>query len=89
VPLVLDHHTTAEQAGTVFSRTRPKLAVFSHIVEMSDPTHPRPGAAEITQRTRTTWKGPLLVGSDLDRLTVAQAGVTRQAFDAALGGYHG
>lgn len=87
VPPVLDHHTTAEQAGTVFSRTRPKLAVFSHIVEISDPTHPRPGAAEIARRTRTTWQGPLLVGSDLDRLMVAQAGVTRQAFDPALGGY--
>jgi len=29
---IAGHHTTAEQAGTIFSRVKPKLAVYSHIV---------------------------------------------------------
>ena len=28
---IVDYHTTAEQAGQVFTRTKPKLAVYSHI----------------------------------------------------------
>jgi ribonuclease Z len=33
---VLAHHTTPQQAGEVFSRVRPRLAVFSHIVLLGD-----------------------------------------------------
>jgi ribonuclease Z len=29
---ILSHHTTPEQAGTVFARAKPRLAVYSHIV---------------------------------------------------------
>ena len=29
---VIAHHTTAEQAGTIFSQVKPRLAVYSHIV---------------------------------------------------------
>ena len=29
---VINHHTTPEQAGTVFSQVKPKLAVYSHVV---------------------------------------------------------
>ncbi len=29
---IIGHHTTPEQAGTVFARVRPKLAVYTHIV---------------------------------------------------------
>jgi ribonuclease Z len=32
VERVIAHHTTAEEAGKLFARIRPKLAVFSHIV---------------------------------------------------------
>ncbi len=30
VAAIVAHHSTPEQAGEVFSRVRPKLAVFSH-----------------------------------------------------------
>jgi ribonuclease Z len=30
---VIDHHVTPQQAGEVFSRVKPKLAVYSHIVQ--------------------------------------------------------
>ncbi len=67
IQTILNHHTTPEEAGTVFSRTRPRQAVFSHIVELMDETNPQPGDAEIEQRTRTNWTGDLVVGKGLDR----------------------
>jgi ribonuclease Z len=39
VQRILVHHTTPEQAGTVFARVKPKLAVYSHIV----PNHEKAG----------------------------------------------
>jgi len=56
---VVEHHVTPEQAGEVFARTKPKLAVYSHIV--------LPGATEqdLIPATRKTYSGPLEVGEDL------------------------
>jgi len=54
---IAGHHTTAEQAGTIFSRVKPKLAVYSHIV---------PGdTTNLLPLTRKTYSGPLAVGEDL------------------------
>ena len=55
--VIAGHHTTAEQAGTIFSRVKPKLAVYSHIV---------PGdTTSLLPLTRKTYSGPLEVGEDL------------------------
>jgi len=54
---ILAHHTTAEQAGTIFTRVKPRLAVYSHIVPPDAPT--------IVPQTRKTYSGPLEVGEDL------------------------
>jgi ribonuclease Z len=54
---VITHHTTPEQAGTIFSQVKPKLAVFSHIVPFDAP--------ELVAHTRKTYSGPLEVGEDL------------------------
>ena len=54
---VIDHHTTPEQAGTVFSRVKPKLAVYSHVVPFDAP--------DLVNHTRKTYSGPLEVGEDL------------------------
>jgi ribonuclease Z len=52
-----------EQAAQLFERTRPRLAVYSHIVKKG-----LPGAAgdeAIVRRTRAAgYRGPLLMGSD-------------------------
>ena len=59
-------HTSASQAGTVFARVHPKLAVYSHIVLRGvTPT-------ELVQRTRATYKGPLMVGDDLMRFAIGE-----------------
>jgi ribonuclease Z len=54
---IIEHHTTAEQAGTVFTRVKPRLAVYSHIVP--------PDVPEVIPHTRKTYSGPLEVGEDL------------------------
>ena len=59
------HHTSPEEAGQIFSAARPKLAVYSHIVFATlKPVQDVPEEA-LTARTRTTYKGPLLIGRDL------------------------
>jgi ribonuclease Z len=63
---VIAHHVTPEQAGEVFSRTKPKLAVYSHIV--------LPSATEqdLIPSTRKTYSGPLELGEDLMVIEVGQ-----------------
>jgi ribonuclease Z len=56
---IVAHHTTPEQAAGVFSKTRPRLAVYSHI---ADPTAT---AEDIIPPTRKTYAGPLELGADL------------------------
>lgn len=54
---IIGHHTTAEQAGVIFSRVKPKLAVYSHIVP--------PDVPNVIPHTRKTYSGALVVGEDL------------------------
>jgi Metal-dependent hydrolases of the beta-lactamase superfamily III len=61
---VAAHHTTPEQAGTVFARVKPKLAVYSHIV---------PGdTTDLIPLTRKTYSGPLEVGEDLMSIEIGE-----------------
>lgn len=59
---VIDHHTTTEQAGMIFSLVKPKLAVYSHVVPFD--------ASELVAHTRKTYSGPLEVGEDLMSIDV-------------------
>jgi ribonuclease Z len=79
---VADHHTSPEQAGTVFSRVKPKLAVYSHFVLIGTP------AEEIVPRTRSTYQGPLQAGEDLMRFTIGN-GVTVKKWNPELRKYPG
>ena len=61
---IIDHHTTPEQAGRLFTRVAPKLAVFSHIVGP-------PGCeGEIVEGTRRHYTGAFEVGHDLMTIEV-------------------
>lgn len=79
---VADHHTSPEQAGEVFSRVKPKLAVFSHIVALGV------NADEIASRTRNNYQGPLEVGDDLMRFTIGDS-VTVKKWNPELRKYPG
>jgi ribonuclease Z len=70
------HHTSPEEAGRVFAQVKPKLAVYSHIVQIIRPNMPVVSVPEILARTRTAYKGPLAAGEDLTRYTLTAQGVT-------------
>ncbi|HEU4700525.1 MAG TPA: MBL fold metallo-hydrolase [Gemmatimonadales bacterium] len=70
---IVGFHTLPEDAGRVFARVRPRLAVYSHVVLLTtDPAVPAPRAAELVPRTRTTYDGPLEVGEDLMTIEVGR-----------------
>jgi ribonuclease Z len=73
---ILSIHTTPSQAGTVFARTRPKLAAYTHIVTLGSPTAPPPTIDDIVAETRQNYKGPLVVGEDLMRFEIGEGGVS-------------
>jgi len=55
VQSILAKHTTPEQAGEVFSRVKPRLAVYAHA----------PNADRVLEETRKTYAGPLEGAADL------------------------
>lgn len=66
VERVLMQHIGEEQAGTIFARVKPRLAVYTHIV-------PSPATAEdLIPPTRRTYDGPLAVGYDLMKVTIGE-----------------
>ena len=62
---IVGHHTTPEEAGMVFAKVNPKLAVYTHLVMLSGPTIPEAPLASLITRTRTNYQGPLVIGEDL------------------------
>lgn len=63
---VVAHHVTPEQAGEVFARTKPKLAVYSHIVL------PNATEQDLIPPTRKNYSGPLELGEDLMVIEVGE-----------------
>ncbi len=62
---ILDHHTSPVEAGTVFDRVGPRLAVYSHIVRPPAPGLPAVSIESLIEQTRATYDGPLVAGVDL------------------------
>lgn len=71
VQSIVAHHTTPEQAGTIFTRVKPRIAVYSHIVPG--------GTTNLIGLTRKTYSGPLEVGEDLMRIEVGEKVVVHHA----------
>jgi len=61
------NHTTPEQAGIVFNRTQPKLAVYNHLLLFG-------GAKpeDLIPATRKNYSGPLMVGEDLMQIEIGE-----------------
>jgi ribonuclease Z len=79
---VLAHHTTPQEAGQVFARTKPKLAVYSHLVYLtSELASPIP-VADFFAATRATYEGPLRCGEDLMAFEIRSSGVICKAGNA-------
>ena len=62
VEAILSKHTTPEQAGEVFTRIKPRLAVYSHA----------PNAERVIAETRKTYKGPLEGAEDLLTIEIGE-----------------
>jgi ribonuclease Z len=59
-------HTDPPEAGSIFQRVRPKLAVYSHIILVGV------SVEDLVKRTGATYRGPLVVGEDLMRFVVGE-----------------
>jgi ribonuclease Z len=68
---IIDHHTTPEEAGRIFTAVHPKLAVYSHIVPSVTT------ANDLEGPTRKTYDGPLVVGKDLMVIEIGEAVTVR------------
>ena len=62
---IMAHHTTAREAGRIFARAKPKLAVYTHLVFLADEHIPPASVDDLVAETRQTYSGPLEVGEDL------------------------
>lgn len=70
---IVGFHTLPEDAGRIFEKARPRLAVYSHIVLLTtDPAISAPTVDELVPRTRTTYAGRLEVGEDLMKIVVGE-----------------
>ena len=74
---IIGHHTIPEDVGKIFSRIKPKLAVYSHIVLFT--RDGLPTVDELVAATRTTYDGPLQVGADLMAFEIGSTITVRHA----------
>jgi len=58
---ILRHHTTPEQAASIFTRVQPRLAVYSHAV----------GTSATVDQTRTAYSGQVEMGEDLMSIDIS------------------
>jgi ribonuclease Z len=65
VQRIIGHHTTPREAGQVFALTKPKLAAFTHIVQLGSDKIAPPTVDDMLAETREIYGGPLVAGEDL------------------------
>jgi ribonuclease Z len=71
---ISSNHTTPQQAGEIFARVEPKLAVYNHLLLFGTAT-----AKDLIPATRQRYAGPLVVGEDLLAIELGD-GVHAKAF---------
>ena len=65
---IVAHHITAEEAGVVFSRVKPRLAVYAHISD-----------ADLITPARKSYSGPLEASEDLMTIDIGETVAVRRA----------
>ena len=73
-----DENLSPEEAGKLFATTKPKLAVYTHLVLSGLPAKgiPFPTHEELLAATRKTYSGQVLVGKDLMSFKIDDTGVS-------------
>jgi ribonuclease Z len=79
---IMAHHTTADEAGIVFARAKPKLAAYTHLVFLASEAVPPATVDDLIAETRRTYAGPLEVGEDLMRFEIGPS-VSMQRFTSS------
>jgi ribonuclease Z len=82
---IIAHHTTPREAGRVFAQTRPKLAAYTHIVQIGNARFAPPTIDDIVAETRETYDGPLMVGEDLMAFEVGTSVTVRKLGGSSAG----
>lgn len=72
--VVMKGHTSPEDAAGIFNTARPKLAVYTHIVQLPGGDI-GPSVQSILDRTTALYDGALIAGHDLMVLTIGADGV--------------
>ena len=67
IEFVLGYHTVPEECGVVFSKVRPRLAVFIHALLFKGVSFD-----EVLMRTRTVYDGSVVVGEDMMRIEIGE-----------------
>lgn len=75
IQLIAAHHVTPQQAGTLFGRARPKLAVYTHLSVIGAPTVRAVTTDDIVSQTRETYGGPVVIGEDLMAFDIGTEGI--------------
>ena len=65
---IVAHHITAEEAGVVFARVSPRLAVYAHISD-----------ADLITPARKSYAGRLEAGEDLMVISIGDGVTVRRA----------
>ena len=78
VQRIIGHHTTPREAGRIFAQTKPRIAAFTHIVQLASERVPPPTIEDIVAETRETYDGPLVVGEDLMAFDIGETVAVRR-----------
>ena len=70
IQVAIDHHATPEDVGRVFTQTRPKLAMLTHLVML--PPDP-PTIEELCAGVATEYDGIVLVAEDLMTIEIGNS----------------
>ncbi|NVO25552.1 MBL fold metallo-hydrolase [Donghicola mangrovi] len=68
---ILNHHSSPQDVGRVFSEAAPKIGVLSHVVRLENPKFDRVRMSDIVTRVRETYDGPMIVAEDLMQFRIA------------------
>ena len=69
VKVAIDHHASPADVGRVFSQTKPKLAMLTHVVLL--PPDPMP-IADVMSELSAHYNGTVLVAEDMMKLVIGR-----------------
>ena len=75
VKKVMEHHTSPQEVGRIFSLAKPKLGAYSHLVLLARGNVTALTPDELLAQTRETYDGPVVVGEDLMTFEIGKDGV--------------